>query len=158
MQNYKVQQINQQILKTIYLWCQHIIQTYYLLLKQHLSLLRLLPLNGKNPQLPQGLFTCNNKNCKLCMLYIKPWTNFKTSNNINWYIRSHIACQNKVFSYYLKCNKCNYTMTHFWKTVDSYSCLNNHITSCRLGGFMDEADSHIFFVCRSRNKNRFSKY
>ena len=41
-------------------------------LKQPPNLLRLLSINRKNPRLPQGLFNCNNKNCKLRALYIKP--------------------------------------------------------------------------------------
>ena len=53
-------------------------------LKQPPNLLRLLSV--KTRRLPQGLFNCNNKNCKLCALYIKPCASFKTSNNVIWYI------------------------------------------------------------------------
>ena len=56
-------------------------------LKEPTNLLRVLSLNRKNP----GFFTCNNKSCKLCALYIKQCTSFKTSNNVIWYIRSHIT-------------------------------------------------------------------
>ena len=41
-------------------------------LKQPPNLLRLLSINRKKPMLPQGLFNCNNKNCKLCTLYTNP--------------------------------------------------------------------------------------
>lgn len=44
-------------------------------LKQPQNLLRLLSSNRKTPQLMQCLFSCN-KNCKLCALYIKPYTSF----------------------------------------------------------------------------------
>ena len=50
------------------------------------NLLRQLSLNRKNTRLPQGLFTCNEKNCKLCALYIKPCASFKILNNDIWYI------------------------------------------------------------------------
>ena len=62
-------------------------------LKQPPNLLRLPSINRKNPLLPQGLFDCNNRNCKLCALHIKPCASFKTSNNVIWYIRSHIISQ-----------------------------------------------------------------
>ena len=51
-------------------------------LKQPPNLLRLLSINRKKLRLRQGLFNCNNKNCKLCALYIKPCASFKTSNDI----------------------------------------------------------------------------
>ena len=38
-------------------------------LKRPPNLLRLLSMNKKNPRLPQGLYYCNNKSCKLCALY-----------------------------------------------------------------------------------------
>lgn len=41
-------------------------------LKQPPNLLKLLLLNRKNPQLPQGLFTFKGKNCKLCAFNTKP--------------------------------------------------------------------------------------
>ena len=59
------------------------------------NLLRVLSLNRKSLQLPQGLFTCNNKNCKLCTIYLKLCTNFKTSKNVIWYTRSHRTYQSK---------------------------------------------------------------
>ena len=49
----------------------------------------------KAPLLPQGLFNCNYKNCKLCAFYIKPCASFKTFTNVIWCIRSHITCQSK---------------------------------------------------------------
>ena len=79
------------------------------------SILRLL---SRNPRLSQCLFNCNNKNCKLCVLYIKPCANFKTSNNVIWYIRSHITCQSKNVIFFLKCTSCNYNITYSDKTVD----------------------------------------
>ena len=69
-------------------------------LKQPPNLLRLLSKNRKKSWLPQRLFNCNNKNCKLCALYIKPCASFKTSNNVIWYIRSHITCQSKNVIYF----------------------------------------------------------
>ena len=69
-------------------------------LKQPPNLLRLLSMK-KNPWLPKGLFNCNNKYCKLCALYIKPFTSFKTSNNVIWCIMSHITCQSKNVIYFL---------------------------------------------------------
>ena len=62
-------------------------------LKQPPNLLKLLSINRKNPRLPKDLFNCNNKNCKLSALYVKPYASFKTSNNVIWYIRSHITYQ-----------------------------------------------------------------
>ena len=70
-------------------------------LKKRLNLLRLLSINRKNPRLSQRLFNCNNKNCKICVLYIKPCASFKTSNNVLLYIiRSHITCQIKNVIYF----------------------------------------------------------
>ena len=54
-------------------------------LKQPPNLLRLV--FKKTRPLRQGLFNCNNKNCKLRTLYIKTCASFKTSNNVIWYIR-----------------------------------------------------------------------
>ena len=41
-------------------------------LKQPITLLRLLSINRKIPKLCQVLFNCNNKDCIVCTLYIKP--------------------------------------------------------------------------------------
>ena len=49
-------------------------------LKQPSNLLRLF--SKENLLLLQGLFNCNNKNCNLCALYLKPCASFKTSNNV----------------------------------------------------------------------------
>ena len=95
-------------------------------LKQPSNLLRLFLIDRKNPWLPQGLFHCNNKNCKLCALCIKSCTSFKTSNNVIWYIRSHITCQSKNVIYFLKCISSNYNTTYIGKTVDLHTCMNKH--------------------------------
>ena len=54
----------------------------------------------------------------------------------------------KNVTYFLKCSSCNYSTKYISKTVDLHSRMNNHITSCRLGGSMDKS-------CRTRNKNHF---
>ena len=122
-------------------------------LKQPPNLLRLL--SKKTRRLPQGLFNCNNKNCKLYALYIKPGTSFKTSNNVIWYIRSHITCQSKNVIYFLKCSSCNYSTTYIDKTVDLHSRMNNYITSCRLGGSTDKFDSHVFYCMQKKKREPF---
>ena len=63
----------------------------------------------KNPRLPQCLFNCNNKKCKLCALYIKPCASSKTSKNVIWYIRSPITCKSKNVIYFLKCSTIPHT-------------------------------------------------
>ena len=85
-------------------------------LKQQTNLLRLLFINKKPPRSLKGLFNCNNINCKLCALYIKPCDSFKLSSNIIWYIRSHITYQSKNFTYSLKCTRCNCSTTYIGKT------------------------------------------
>ena len=114
-------------------------------LKQLPNLLRLFSINKKNPWSSQDFFNCNNKNCKLCALYIKPCASFKTSNNVIWYIRSHITCQNKNFINFLKCTSCNYGTIYICKTVGLRSRINNHITSCRLGGSTNKFDNYVFY-------------
>ena len=49
-----------------------------LLRKQPPNLLRLFSPYIKNPQLPYGLLTFNYKDCNLCALNIKIFTNFRT--------------------------------------------------------------------------------
>ena len=60
-------------------------------------------------RLLQGLLNCNNKNCKLRAFYIKPCASCKTSKNVIWYIRSHIACQSKNVFCSLKCSTIPHT-------------------------------------------------
>ena len=81
----------------------------------------------KTVKLPQGLFTHNNKNCKLCALYIKPCTNIKTSNNVIWYIIL-VYWQSENVIHFRKRTSCNYTTTYLGKTVSFRSCMNNYIT------------------------------
>ena len=119
-------------------------------LKQPITLLRLLSINRKIPKLCQVLFNCNNKDCIVCTLYIKPWVSFKISDDIIWYIRSHITCQSKNVIYFLK-------WTYIGKTVDLLSRMNNRITSRRLRSFTDKFDTMFFVVCRTRNRNGFCK-
>ena len=109
----------------------------------------------KTRRLLQGLFNRNNKSCKLCALYIKPCASFKTSNNVTWYIRSHLTCQSKNVIYVLKCSSCNYSTTYIGKTIDLRSRLNNHMTSCRLGGSTDNFDNHIFYCMQNQKQEPF---
>ena len=88
-----------------------------LAIKETSNLLRLLSINSKNPRIPQGLLQCNNKNCKLCALYIKLCASFKISNNLIWYISSHITCYSKNVIYFLKCTSCNYGTTYIGRRV-----------------------------------------
>ena len=124
-------------------------------LKQPSNLLRLLSINRRNLRLPEGLFNCNNKNCKLRVLYIKPCASFKTSNNIISYIWSHITCQSKNFIYFLKCTSCNYCTTYIGKTVDLRSRMINHITSCSLGGSTDKFENHVFYMQFQKRESFF---
>ena len=91
------------------------------------------------------------------LLYIKPCTSFKTSNNVIWYIRSHITCQSKNVIYFLKFSSCNYGTTYIGKTLDLHSRMNNHITISQVGGSTDKFDNHTFFCLRNqRNESFFS--
>ena len=123
--------------------------------KQPPNLLRLLSINIKNPRLLQALFNCENKNCKLCALYIKPCASFKTSNNVIWYIRSHITCHSKNVIYFLKCTSCNYSTTYIGKTVGLRSRVNNHISSCRLGGSRGKFHNHVFYWMQNQKQEPF---
>ena len=51
-----------------------------------------------------------------------------------------MKCQNKNVIYFLKCSSGNYSTTYIGKTVDLRSRMNNHITSCRLGGLTEKFD------------------
>ena len=138
MRNYKVRQINQQFLKTFYRWCLHMVksidnkleqipnesineifgdtQTVFSL-KQLPNLLRSPSIYRKIPRFCQGLFNCNNKNCKLCAIDVKPYSSFKAWNHVIWYIKSHIICQSKNVFYFLISASCNYSTKYIDKAV-----------------------------------------
>ena len=63
------------------------------------------------------MFNCNNESSILCALFIKPCASFATSNNVIWYITSHITCQSKNVIYFLRCTSCDYITTYIGKTV-----------------------------------------
>ena len=107
---------------------------------------RLLSLIRKNPRLPLGLCTCNNKTCKLCALYIKRCTSFETTNNALGSITSHITCQSKTVICFLKCTCC---------PVDMRSRMNNQITSCRFWGSTDKFDNHVLYCIRNQKRTVF---
>ena len=119
---------------------------------------RLLSLNRKNPWLPQGLCTCNNKTCKLCALYIKLCTSFKIPNDALGSITCHITCQSKTVIYFLKCTFYSHGTTYIGKSVYLRSRKNNHITSRRLGGSTGKFDNHVFYCMQNQKKNCFFKY
>ena len=87
---------------------------------------------------------------------MKPCVSFKTSNNVIWYIRSRITCQSKNI-YFLKCTTCNYSTTYIGKSVDLRSRMNNHITSCSLGGSTDKFDNHVFCCMQNQKQEPFSQ-
>ena len=89
---------------------------------------------------------------KLCGLYIKPCPNLKTSNNFIWYIRIQITRQSKNVIYFLKCTSSNYSTTYIAKTIDLRSRMNNHITSCRVGGSTDKFDNHVFYCMQNQKQ------
>ena len=122
-------------------------------LKQPPNLLRLL--SKKNRRSPQDLLNCNNKNCKLCALYIKPCASFKASNNFSWYGRIHTTYQSKNVIYFLKRSSCNYSTIYIGKTVDLRSRMTSHITSCRLGGSTDKFDNHVFCCMQNQKQEPF---
>ena len=101
------------------------------------------------------MFNCNNKNCKLFVLYIKLCTNLNTSSNITWYIRSHITCQSKRVIYFLKYSSFDYNTVYIDKTVDLRSLMNNHITSYRLGGSMGKFENHVFYWMQNQKREQF---
>ena len=85
----------------------------------------------------------------------KPCANLKTSNNVIWYIRSHITRQSKNVIYFLKRTSYNYSITFIGKTVDLLSRMNNYITSCRLGGSTDKFDNHGFYCMQNQKQEPF---
>ena len=96
-----------------------------------------------------GFFKCDNKRCKLCSLYIQPCKSFITQNGTEWFVKSRIDCHSKDVLYWLKCAKCeNNPVTYTGKTFNLRERMNNHITSCRLGGSSDQFDNHVhsFFL------------
>ena len=101
------------------------------------------------------MFNCNNKNCKLFVLYIKLCTNLNTSSNITCYIRSHITCQSKRVIYFLEYSNFDYNTVYIDKTVDLRSRMNDHITSYRLGGWMDKFENHVFYWMQNQKQEQF---
>ena len=101
-------------------------------LKQLPNLLRSPSIYRKIPRFSQGLFNCNNKNCKLCAIDVKPYSSFKAWNHVIWYIKSHIICQGKNVFYFLISASCNYSTKYIDKAVYLRSLMNNHITSRRI--------------------------
>ena len=89
---------------------------------------------------------------KSCGLYIKPCPNLKTSDNFIWYIEIQITRQHKNIIYFLKSTSCNYSTTYIGKTIDLRSRVNNHITSCRLGGSTDKFDNHVFYCMQNQKQ------
>ena len=51
----------------------------------------------------------------------------------------------------------NYGSTYMSKPVDLHSYMNNHITSCRLGGSTGKFDSHIFYCMQNQKHLSFFK-
>ena len=107
---------------------------------------QVISLIRKNPRLPLGLCTCNNKTCKLCALYIKQCTSFETPNNALGSSTSHITCQSKTVICFLKSTCC---------PVDMRSGMNNQITSCRFGGSTDKFDNHVLYYIRNQKRTFF---
>ena len=60
----------------------------------------------------------------------------------------------KKCNYLLDYTSCNYATSLTVKTVALFSCKNNHITSCRLGGSTNKSDNHIFY-CVQYQKQPF---
>ena len=66
-----------------------------------------------------------------------------------------MKCQSKNVIYFLKCSSDNYSTTYIGKTVDLRSRMNNHITSCRLGGLTQKFDSHVFYCMQNQKQELF---
>jgi len=94
--------------------------------------------------LPNGIFRCKRKNCKICQLYLQQVDNFIVSNGVDWKVKCNITCNSKNVIYYLKCNKCNGATTYIGKTNDLRLRTNNHISSCRSGHGPNKFDRHVF--------------
>ena len=73
-------------------------------------------------------------------------------SNIIWYIRIQITRQSKNVIYFLKCTSSNYSTTYIDKTIHLRSRMNNHITSCRLGGSTDKFDNHVFYCMQNQKQ------
>ena len=104
----------------------------------------------------QGLFHCSDKKCKLCRLYIQECNSFITHNGTEWKIKSDIHCNSTNVLYFLKCKKCPDQERPVSNTGKTFTRMrermNNHITSCRLGGSTDLFDEHVF-KCKQNSSN-----
>ena len=127
-------------------------------LKLPANLLTILLINRKNPRFSQGLCNCNNKNCKLCTLYIKSCASFNASYNFIWCIRSDTPCESKNAIYILKYTGYNYRTTHIGKAIHLGSHIHNHITSSRLGDFTGKIDNCVYFCMQNQKQEQFFKY
>ena len=127
-------------------------------LKLPAKLLRILLINRKNRRFSQGLCNWNNKNCKLCALYIKSCASFNTSYNFIWYIRSDTPCESKNTIYILKYTGYNYRATYIGKVIRLGSHIHHHITSSRLGDFTGKIDNRVYFCMQNQKQEQFFKY
>lgn len=101
---------------------------------------------------PQGITLCNNKQCKLCRLYLQPVDSFITSKGTSWSIRSHVTCKSKNVVYFLSCNLCKGRTTYIGQTTNLRQRMNNHISESRTGISPCIFPKHVF-DCGAKNKN-----
>ena len=50
---------------------------------------------SRNPNLPKGIFKCNDKGRKICRLYIIECSKFELANRKMWKIRANITCHSR---------------------------------------------------------------
>ena len=48
--------------------------------------------SSDSDHLPNGLYSSKQKICKICKLYLKECTSFRTANDFEWIIKCHISC------------------------------------------------------------------
>ena len=124
-------------------------------LKQPPSLIRELTSakfdSHDNQETPNGIYKCSDLRCKICQLYLVECTSFKTANDTEWVVKSHITCNSREVIYFQICSFCN-TESNIGKTVDLRSRINNHISACRLGNSTDKFDNHVYKCPHGNNK------
>ena len=92
---------------------------------------------------PAGTFKCNNKNCKICQLYLEECKEVIGNNGLVWKIPSHITCHSRMVIYFLTCLGCE-EYSKVGKTNILRPRTNNHISASKSGVTTDTFDRHVF--------------
>ena len=105
--------------------------------------------SSDNDHLRNGLYSCKRKICKICKLYLKECTSFRTANDFEWIIKCHISCNSRNVKCLVRKGKTTYT----GKTNIIRLRTNNHISGCKHDNFTNIFHYHVFACKQGKNLN-----